>query len=229
MDTVWKTENIEESNLTVQIAALRKSLGPQTNGEEWIATVQRTGYRFVDFEIVNQTEAFMPNRLADSSVDGRLSIAVLPLSISRRDSENEFIADGMTEDLITALSRIKELVVISRHSVFAHKGRNQSLEEVNRDLGVQYLLEGSVRVAGERVRMTANLVDGRSGNHIWVERFDGELKDIFAVQERDHAEYCSLHSNQTHLWGACAAMGGSNQELAGLGENGAGAQSFSPV
>jgi TolB-like protein/Tfp pilus assembly protein PilF len=112
-----------------------------------------------------------------------LSIAVLPFVNLTRDSENEFIADGMTEDLITALSRIKELVVISRHSVFAHKGRNQSLEDVARDLGVRYLLEGSVRVAGERVRMTANLVDGRSGNQIWGERFDGELKDIFAVQD----------------------------------------------
>jgi adenylate cyclase len=183
IEAAWKTENIEESNLTVQIAALRKSLGQQANGEEWISTVQRSGYRFADITATSLAATFVPQRLAFSSADGRLSIAVLPFVNLTNEPDHEFIADGMTEDLITALSRIKELMVISRSSAFAYKGRNVPLEEVARDLGVCYLLEGSVRVAGDKVRINANLVDGRSGKQIWEERFDGELKDIFAVQD----------------------------------------------
>lgn len=183
MDAAWQTENVEESNLTVQIAALRKSLGRQSNGEEWISTVQRSGYRFADITETDRTEFFVPQRSAFSSADGQLSIAVLPFVNLTKEAAHEFIADGLTEDLIMALSRIKELMVISRSSSFAYKGRSERHEDVARDLGVRYLLEGSVRVAGERVRVNANLVDGRSGKHIWEERFDGELNNIFSVQD----------------------------------------------
>ena len=111
------------------------------------------------------------------------SIAVLPFTNMSSDPEQEFFADGMTEDIITALSRITELFVISRNSSFVYKGRAARIEDVARELGVRHILEGSVRAAGKRVRVTTQLIDGVSGGHIWAETFDGDLGDIFAVQD----------------------------------------------
>ena len=179
MDAAWQTENIEESNLSVQIAALRKALGAKRDGGEWIATVQRVGYQFTG-SAGEESEPAAPPPLPTV---GKPSIAVLPFVNMTVDPAQEFFADGMTEDIITALSRIREFFVISRNSSFTLKGRVVRPEEAARDLGVKYLLEGSVRVAGERVRVTAQLIDGQSGGHLWAERFDSGLEDIFAVQD----------------------------------------------
>jgi TolB-like protein len=111
------------------------------------------------------------------------SIAVLPFQNLSSDQEQDFFAEGITEDLITALSRIRELFVISRNSSFVYKGRANRPNDIARELGVRFILEGSVRVAGNRVRVTAELIDVLSGNHVWAERFDGGLDDIFAVQD----------------------------------------------
>ena len=111
------------------------------------------------------------------------SIAVLPFTNMSELREQDHFADGMTEELITALSRIRELFVISRHSSFFYKGRTVRLEDVAREVGVRFLLEGSVRVAGSKVRVTAQLIDGLSGAHVWAERYDGPLDDIFSVQD----------------------------------------------
>ena len=111
------------------------------------------------------------------------SIAVLPFTNLTSNREQEFLADGMTEDIIGALSRIKDLFVISRSSSFVHKGRAIRAEDAARELGVRYILEGSVRVAGDRVRVSAQLIDGLSGGHVWTERYEGDINDIFAVQD----------------------------------------------
>lgn len=111
------------------------------------------------------------------------SIAVLPFVNMSGDSEQEYFADGISEDLITALSRIRWFFVIARNSCFAYKGRSPDIREVARALGVAYVLEGSVRKAGNRVRITAQLIDGLSGNHVWAQRYDRDLEDIFAVQD----------------------------------------------
>ena len=111
------------------------------------------------------------------------SIAVLPFQNMSGDPEQEYFADGIVEDIITTLSRFHELFVIARNSSFTYKGRPIDVKQVGRDLGVRYVLEGSVRKAGERVRITAQLIDASDGNHIWAERFDRILDDIFAVQE----------------------------------------------
>lgn len=111
------------------------------------------------------------------------SIAVLPFVNMSGDSEQEYFADGISEDLITALSRIRWFFVIARNSCFAYKGRSPDVREVARALGVAYVLEGSVRKAGNRVRITAQLIDGLSGNHVWAQRYDRDLEDIFAVQD----------------------------------------------
>jgi TolB-like protein len=111
------------------------------------------------------------------------SIAVLPFTNMSGDSEQEYFADGIAEDIITELSRFRSLFVIARNSSFHYKDRSPKVQELGRELGVQYVVEGSVRKAGNRVRITAQLVESESGNHIWAERYDRDLEDIFAVQD----------------------------------------------
>src|SRR5438552_3158266 len=112
------------------------------------------------------------------------SIAVLPFANMSGDPEQEYFADGMVEEIITALSRIRWLFVIARNSRFTYKGQAVDVKQVGRELGVRYVLEGSVRKAGQRVRITAQLIDAVSGTHLWADRFDGSLEDIFELQDR---------------------------------------------
>ncbi len=111
------------------------------------------------------------------------SIAVLPFENMSGDVEQEYFADGMSEDIITGLSRYRSLFVIARNSAFAYKGQSPDLRDVARDLGVKYVLEGSIRKGGARIRVTGQLIEGATGNHIWAERYDRDLTDIFAVQD----------------------------------------------
>ena len=113
----------------------------------------------------------------------RPSIAVLPFNNLSGDPDQEYFADGMTEDIITGLSRFRSLAVVARNSTFAYKGTSPDVRAVSRDLGVRYVVEGSVRRGGERIRVTGQLVDGETGNHLWAERYDRVLEDIFAVQD----------------------------------------------
>ncbi|MBI2750738.1 MAG: adenylate/guanylate cyclase domain-containing protein, partial [Burkholderiales bacterium] len=112
------------------------------------------------------------------------SIAVLPFNNMSGDPEQEFFADGITEDIITELSRFRELFVISRNSSFKYKGKAVEVQKFAKELGVQYVVEGSVRKAGNRVRITVQLIDAETDRHIWAERFDRELEDIFAIQDQ---------------------------------------------
>jgi adenylate cyclase len=118
-----------------------------------------------------------------SALPDRPSVAVLPFANMSGDADQEYFSDGITEDIITELSRFRNLFVIARNSSFAYKGRAVNIREVGRDLGVHYVLEGSVRRAGARVRVTAQLIGAGTGHHIWAERYDRQLKDIFAVQD----------------------------------------------
>jgi adenylate cyclase len=111
------------------------------------------------------------------------SVAVLPFTNMSGELEQEFFADGISEDVITALSRYPSLFVIARNSSFACKGRAVDVKQVGRDLGVRYVLEGSLRKSGNRIRVTAQLVEAETGNHVWAERYDCDLADIFAVQD----------------------------------------------
>ncbi len=139
-----------------------------------------------------------PKRPAGAELPGRLmpadhgvalplpdkpSIAVLPFQNMSGDAEQEYFADGMVEDIITALSRYSSLFVIARNSSFTYKGRAVDVKQVGRELGVRYVLEGSLRKAGNRVRVTAQLVEGETGNHVWAERYDRDLAEIFVVQD----------------------------------------------
>jgi TolB-like protein/Flp pilus assembly protein TadD len=112
------------------------------------------------------------------------SIAVLPFTNMSEDPEQEYFVDGMTDDLITDLSKISGLFVIARNSVFAYKGKTLKVEQIGRELGVRYLLEGSVRKVGDRVRINAQLIDATTGAHLWAERYDGNLEDVFSLQDK---------------------------------------------
>src|SRR5664279_2612945 len=114
----------------------------------------------------------------------RPSIAVLPFQNMSGDPDQEYFADGMVEDIITALSRFKSLFVIARNSSFAYKGRTVDIKQVGRELGVRYVLEGSVRKAGGRVRITGQLIEATTGRHLWADKFDGALEDVFGLQDQ---------------------------------------------
>ncbi|MBP2445812.1 winged helix-turn-helix domain-containing tetratricopeptide repeat protein [Rhizobium leguminosarum] len=178
MDAAWPGRAVEEGNLTVQIAQLRKLLGAAADGGEWIATVPRVGYRFTG--AINQLRGIQRKTLP---LPDRPSVAVLPFINISNDPEQESFADGLTEDLITDLSRMPGLFVIARNSAFVYKGKAAGVREIAAELGVRYLLEGSVRRAAGQVRINAKLVDAVSGVHLWAERLDRSLDDIFAVQD----------------------------------------------
>src|SRR5580698_4997241 len=120
---------------------------------------------------------------AAATIAKKPSIAVLPLVNMSGDPEQEFFADGLTEDIITELSRFRDLLVISRNSTFVHKGKAVKVQEVAREFGVDYVLEGSVRKVGDRIRVTVQLIDAETDRHIWAERYDRKLEDIFAIQD----------------------------------------------
>ena len=165
-------------------------LGYQDLGEQTVKNIAKPirVYRvLMDPEMVGQTEAASaPAATAPEqppALPDKPSIAVLPFLNLSGDPEQEYFSDGMTEDLITDLSKISSLFVISRNSVFLYKGSTVKPEEVCKELGVRYILEGSVRKAGNRVRITAQLIDATTGYHLWAERYDGQLDDIFALQD----------------------------------------------
>jgi adenylate cyclase len=115
------------------------------------------------------------------------------------DPDQEYFADGIAEDIITALSKSRSLFVVARNSSYAYKGRSIAVKDIGRELGVRYILEGSVRQAGNRVRVTAQLVEAASGGHLWAERYDRGLADIFAVQDEITASVSSAIQPAVHL------------------------------
>lgn len=184
MDAAWPCTNVEESNLTVQIAALRKVLGRSADDEGWIATVPRVGYR-----LVHSTP--LRNRDIDTAVDAPVpqaagstpSIAVMPFTNMSSDPEQEYFGDGLAEDLITDLSKVAGLLVIARHSSFVYKGKQADIRSIASDLNVRYVIEGSVRRVADRVRISAQIIDALDNRPLWAERFDRDLTDIFAMQD----------------------------------------------
>jgi adenylate cyclase len=131
-----------------------------------------------------QTEISASKPIAALPLPDKPSIAVLPFQNMSGDPEQEYFVDGMVEEIITALSRIHWLFVIARNSTFTYKGRAVDVKEVGRELGVRYILEGSVRKAGTRVRITGQLIDALTGTHLWADRFDGSLEDVFELQDK---------------------------------------------
>lgn len=175
IERCWPNTVVEESNLTVQIAALRKVLGTAPDGREWIATIPRTGYRFAIASAGEGGMAVMPVRP---------TLAVLPFTNLEGSPDQGYFADGVVNDLITALSRFKSFAVVARHCSFRYNGSLPDVRLVAKELGVGYLLEGSVRRSGDRLRIATQLVDGGSGIHLWAQSFDGLVGDLFDFQDR---------------------------------------------
>ena len=173
---VWGGRIVSESALTTRINAVRRALGDDGTAQRLVRTFTRKGIRFVG----EVTE--LPDQTAP--ISDRPSIAVLPFENMSADPDQEYFVDGMVEEIITALSRFPRLVVIARNSTFSYKGRAADVRQVGRELGVRYVLEGSVRKAGNRVRIAGQLINSATGAHIWADRFDGTLDDIFDLQDR---------------------------------------------
>ena len=189
MERAWSGLAVEESNLAVQIGALRRTLGEEPGGESWIETLPRRGYRYTGPTVAkaDHSEGAAPDAQPESApalpLPDNPSLAVLPFTNMSGDPEQEYFADGIVEDIITGLSRVKWLFVVARNSSFIYKGQSVNVSRVGRELGVRYVLEGSVRKAGRQVRITGQLVEAETGVHIWAERYDRPLDDIFAVQD----------------------------------------------
>jgi TolB-like protein len=193
IDAAWPGLAVEDSNLTVQITALRRALGEVPGGEDWIVTLPRRGYRFVG-PVVTKSEAQVTaapladpaSKLSPTTVlalPDKPSIAVLPFENLNGDLEQGYFVVGMVEEIITALSRIRWLFVIARNSSFTYKGCAVDVKLVGKELGVMYVLEGSVRKAGNRIRIAAQLLDATNGAHLWADRFDAKLDDVFELQD----------------------------------------------
>jgi TolB-like protein len=163
------------------VLAAELGLSPETETEELAAEI-RTGAARTE-EAVDPVSDRRASRAEPLPLPDKPSIAVLPFTNMSGDPEQEYFSDGITEDIITELSRFKNLFVIARNSTFAFKGQAVDVGKVSAKLGVGYLVEGSVRKAGNRVRVTAQLIEAKTGNHLWAERYDRDLEDIFAVQD----------------------------------------------
>jgi TolB-like protein len=190
IDAIWGGRVVSDSTLTSRVNAARRAVCDSGEEQKLIRTVARKGLRFVGF--VSTREAEHP---VESSADlhasarpalplpDRPAIAVLPFVNMSGDLEQEYFSDGISEDIITALSKLRWFFVIARNSSFIYKGKAAHMKQVAEELGVGYVVEGSVRKIGDRVRITAQLNDAATGSHIWAERYDRELANVFAVQD----------------------------------------------
>ncbi|MGY4499048.1 TolB-like protein [Bradyrhizobium sp. GM24.11] len=189
IDKIWHGRSVSESTLTSRINAARKAIGDSGANQALIRTIARKGFRFVgNVEAKSGAATAEPGRSVTTphallALPDRPAIAVLPFTNMSGDREQDYFSDGISEDIITALSKLRWFFVIARNSSFVYKGRAVHLNEIARELGVRYVLEGSVRRSGDRVRISAQLNDVSTGGHLWAERYDRELADIFAVQD----------------------------------------------
>jgi TolB-like protein len=184
---VWPGIAVEDSNLNVQITALRRVVDEGRTERSCIQTVRGRGYRFTAPVARVAADARTNTAPPISGVTpppDKPSIAVLPFANLSGDPDQDYFADGMVEEIITALARIRWLFVIARNSSFTYKGQAFDVKQVGRDLGVRYVLEGAVRKADGRVRVTAQLIDALNGTHLWADRFDGSLEDVFDLQDK---------------------------------------------
>lgn len=185
IDNVWGGRIVGDGTLNARINALRRALGDDGNTQSMIKTLPRQGFRFVGaLETAGEeTREHVKDSAVTQQRAGGNSIAVLPFVNISADSEQNYFADGLTEDLITDLSKIPELFVIARHSSFSFRNSPKTVSEIGTELGVAFVLEGSVRKAGDRVRINAQLVNTETGGHVWAERYDGDVQNIFEVQD----------------------------------------------
>ncbi|MBY0561964.1 winged helix-turn-helix domain-containing protein [Hyphomicrobium sp.] len=210
LDAVWGGRIVSESTLTSHINAVRKAIGDSGEEQNLLRTIPRKGFRFVGDVRTTRTSDDVGSPKSDLiasreipeaalALPDKPSIAVLPFQNLSGDPEQDYFADGVVEDIITDLSRIRWLLVIARNSSFTYRGRAVDVKQVGLELGVAYVLEGSLRKAADRVRITGQLIDARTGAHIWAERFEGTLDDIFELQDQIAASVVGAIAPQMEL------------------------------
>jgi TolB-like protein len=191
INAIWNGRSVSDAALTTRLNAVRSAIGDSGDEQRLIKTLPRKGFRFVG--PVREAQGAAGGEVANNPVEptkpaltlpDKPSIAILPFTNLSSDPEQDYFADGMVNDIITALSHFKSLFVIARNSSFTYKGRAVDVKQIGRELGVRYVLEGSVRKAANRVRITGQLVDTATGAHLWAERFDGGLSDVFDLQDQ---------------------------------------------
>jgi TolB-like protein len=195
-DVIWRGKTVSESTLTSHVNFARRAIGDTGEEQRLIRTIPRKGFRFVgDLKEASAQNAAKPAASETKpsnaepapgtmlSLPDQPSVAVLPFLNLSGDPDQDYFADGVVEDIISALSRMRWLFVIARNSSFTYKGRAVGVKQVGRELGVRYVLEGSVRKSGNRVRVTGQLIDATAGAHLWAERFDSTLEDIFDLHD----------------------------------------------
>ncbi len=189
--SVWAGRIVSDSTLTSRINAARKAVGDSGADQKLIRTIARKGFRFVA-TVSSGSNDIEPAPAVRQSADesrerlplpDRPAIAVLPFVNMSDDPAQEYFSDGISEDIITALSKLRWFFVIARNSSFIYKGKAVHMKQIAEELGVGYVVEGSVRKAGDRVRITAQLNDAATGRHLWAERYDRAIADVFAVQD----------------------------------------------
>src|SRR3954471_23226042 len=195
IESIWDGRIVSESTLTSRINAARKAVGDSGKDQAVIRTIPRKGFRFVGDVQVHQDGAGVATSGASTPEQSgealhrqlpaldRTAIAVLPFVNISGEPEQEYFSDGISEDIITALSKLRWFHVIARNSSFSYKGKAVHLRQIGEELGVGYVVEGSVRKDGDQVRITAQLNDVATGSHLWAERYDRNLADVFAVQD----------------------------------------------
>lgn len=176
IEHVWNGRIVSDSAISSAINAARAALGDSGKKQRLIRTIPRRGFRF-------EGDVAHSQAIKSGNAPEKPSVAVLPFENLSGDPEQSYFSDGITDDIITELSRYDELFVVARHSSFAFRGALLSADEIARELGVQYIAEGSVRRAGDRIRVTARLIDPMGGNDLWSERYDRDIRDIFEVQD----------------------------------------------
>ncbi len=180
---IWNGRSVSDAALTTRLNAARGAIGDTGEEQRFIKTLPRKGFRFVGQvrEVAGLNSGDTPDSVP--ALPDKPSIAVLPFANMSGDPEQEYFADGMVEEITTALSRFKWLFVIARNSSFTFKGKTVDIKDVGRQLGVRYVLEGSVRKASGKVRIAGQLIDAVTGTHIWADRFERDLTDVFALQD----------------------------------------------
>jgi len=184
LDRVWKEVVVSQDSVYAAVAALRRSLGDDPKSPRYIANVVRRGYRLIAPVSPWAEPPAGPTAHVAAALPDKPSIVVIPFVNLSGDAAHEYFSDGITEDLITELSRWRLLAVRSRSASFRYRGVAVDVKQIARELDVRFVVEGSVRRMGERIRISVRLVDAETGSEIWVEKFDRALEEIFAVQDR---------------------------------------------
>ena len=218
MRVVWPGVFVSDDNITQCVRDVRRALGDDK--KQLLRTVQRRGYLFSP-EIRHEASpkpssnpaAAEAVRHAPRQNPGKPSIAVLPFQNMSGGPEQEYFVDGMVEEIVTALSRIRWLRVIPRVSSFTYKGQALDIKQVGRELGARYVLEGSVRKAGDSLRITGRLIDAETVSHLWIDRFDGSLNDVFDFQDRVASSVAGVIEPALHAAEAARATGNPTDDL----------------